>query len=89
MNVMCCCMQAGAPICPVYHFGQSQLFTFWGAESIMRKMGILAGFFYGRWYLPLPRNHDILSVASHPIAGDFPDLLPNANVCKLGTASNI
>jgi hypothetical protein len=86
---VCCCMQAGAPICPVYHFGQSQLFTFWGAESIMRKMGILAGFFYGRWYLPLPRNHDILSVAGHPIAGDIPDLLPNANVCKSGGASII
>ncbi len=73
-------MQAGAPICPVYHFGQSQLFTFWGAESIMRQMGILVGLFYGRWYLPLPCNHDILSAAGYPIAGKTPTLLHDKNM---------
>ena len=62
--------QCGADICPVYHLGQSQILSFWGPEDFIRRSRMLVGFMWGRWYLPLPRQHDIISVGGHPIKGD-------------------
>ena len=62
-------LQCGADICPVYHLGQSQILSFWGPDDFIRRSRMLVGFMWGRWYLPLPRQHDIISVGGHPIKG--------------------
>ncbi len=62
-------MQCGADICPVYHLGQSQILSFWGPDDFIRRSRMLVGFMWGRWYLPIPRQHDIVSVGGHPIKG--------------------
>ena len=33
---------------------------------------MLVGFMWGRWYLPIPRQHDIVSLGGHPIKGTGP-----------------
>ncbi len=36
-------MQAGAPIVPLYHLGQSQIISFWGAVGAIGTFGGLSG----------------------------------------------
>ena len=58
-----------ADILPVYHLGHSQLFTVWGPAQLSRRLRVAVGVFWGAYYLPLPRKHDLVSVAGHPIPG--------------------
>ncbi|KAK9908698.1 hypothetical protein WJX75_001591 [Coccomyxa subellipsoidea] len=60
-------IQAGADILPVYHIGNSQMFSFWGPKSLSRWLRVSVGIFWGRFGLPLPRRHDIISLLGRPI----------------------
>ncbi|KAK9919185.1 hypothetical protein WJX75_009964 [Coccomyxa subellipsoidea] len=60
-------IQAGADLVPVYHMGQSQLLTFWGAEKLSRRWRASIGIFWGAWGLPLPRKRPIISLVGAPI----------------------
>ena len=60
----------GADIMPVYHLGDSQLFHFWGLNALSRKLRASLGFVWGRWGLPLPMQHDLISAISYPIKGE-------------------
>lgn len=59
-----------ADIMPVYHLGDSQLFHFWGLNALSRKLRASLGFVWGRWGLPLPMQHDLISAISYPIKGE-------------------
>ena len=59
----------GADLVPVYHLGQTQLLTFWGTEQISRKWRASVGLFWGAYGLPLPRKHQIITLAGPPIPG--------------------
>ena len=59
-----------ADIMPVYHLGDSQLFHFWGLNALSRKLRASLGFVWGRWGLPLPMQHDLISAISYPIRGE-------------------
>ncbi len=58
-----------ADLVPVYHLGQTQLLTFWGTEEISRKWRASVGLFWGAYGLPLPRKHQIITLAGAPIPG--------------------
>ena len=58
-----------ADILPVYHLGNSQMFSFWGPIGLSRRMRMSVGLFWGLHGLPLPRRHDLVSVAGYPIPG--------------------
>lgn len=80
-------MQAGAPIVPLYHLGQSQIISFWDPAYIMGKLRMPLGCMWGRWCLPLPRQHYIITVCSHPIAGEA--LCAGAGVCQRQCAGEL
>lgn len=61
-----------ADILPVYHMGNSQMFTFWGPKSLSRWLQVSVGVFWGRYALPLPHRHDIISIVGRPIPGVDP-----------------
>lgn len=61
-----------ADLVPVYHMGQTQLLTFWGAENLSRRWRASIGIFWGAWGLPLPRKHPIISLVGSPIPGVLP-----------------
>ena len=54
---------------PVYHLGDSQLFDFWGFKWLSRKLRVSLGVIWGRWGLPLPRQHDLIALVDYPIQG--------------------
>ena len=54
---------------PVYHLGDSQLFDFWGFKWLSRKLRASLGVIWGRWGLPLPRQHDLIALVDYPIPG--------------------
>ena len=54
---------------PVYHLGCSQLLDFWGSEALSRRCRVCCGFFFGRWGLPLPRRHPIITLVGAPVPG--------------------
>ena len=56
-----------ADILPVYHMGNSQLLSFQGWPWLSRKLRAMVGVFWGRWYLPIPRQHDIITLVGSPI----------------------
>ncbi|KAK9832853.1 hypothetical protein WJX81_007967 [Elliptochloris bilobata] len=60
-------IQAGADLVPVYHAGVSQLLTFWGNERLSRRCRVTIGVFWGKWGLPLPRKHSIVTFVGKPI----------------------
>lgn len=60
-----------ADLVPVYHMGQSQLLTFWGAEKLSRRWRASIGIFWGAWGLPLPRKRPIISLVGAPIKGQL------------------
>ena len=62
---------AYADIMPVYHLGDSQLFNFWGFKWLSRKLRASLGVIWGRWGLPLPRQHDLIALVDYPIQGMY------------------
>ncbi len=62
-------MLGPADILPVYHIGNSQMFSFWGHRGLSRWLRVSVGVFWGRYCLPLPRRHDIISLVGRPIPG--------------------
>ncbi|CAL8461777.1 g1308 [Coccomyxa elongata] len=56
-----------ADILPVYHIGNSQMFSFWGHRGLSRWLRISVGVFWGRYCLPLPRHHHIISLVGRPV----------------------
>ena len=58
-----------ADIMPVYHLGDSQLFNFLGFKWLSRKLRASLGVIWGRWGLPLPRQHDLIALVDYPIQG--------------------
>lgn len=60
-------IQAGTDIVPVYHLGNSQMLSFKGFPELSRKLRSSLGIFWGRYGLPLPHQHDIISVAAPPV----------------------
>ena len=67
-----------ADIMPVYHLGDSQLFHFWGLTALSRKLRASLGFVWGRWGLPLPMQHDLISAISYPIKGE--ECIPRVDI---------
>ena len=61
-----------ADILPVYHLGNSQMLSFWGPVGLSRRLRMSVGIFWGAYGLPLPRKHDLVSVAGFPIKGVSP-----------------
>ena len=76
-------LQQGTPLVPVYAFGATQLLTvvpkshdgFWARMS--RKYRLALMFFYGTFYLPIPRPRKLVCVTGKPIAV-AKDLNPSA-----------
>ncbi|KAK9803780.1 hypothetical protein WJX73_006767 [Symbiochloris irregularis] len=66
-------IQAGADLVPMYHLGQSQLLTYRGFPKLSRRLRITLGWLWGRWYLPLPRKQDIVTLVGNPIAVEQAD----------------
>jgi hypothetical protein len=60
-------LQAG--IVPVYHLGSSQMLRCTGSSEWSRKMRASVCVFWGRWGLPLPYKHDIVSLVGTPLEG--------------------
>lgn len=63
-------VETGAPIVPVYHFGNSRAFDF-GPSFLMphaRRIGAALGVLIGRWGLPVPRRVPFMMVSGKPIA---------------------
>ncbi len=54
----------------MYHLGDSQLFDFRGFPWLSRKLRMSLGILWGRWGLPLPRQHDLIAVIGHPVQGE-------------------
>ena len=67
LNDACVC----ADIMPVYHLGDSQLFNFVGFKWLSRKLRASLGVIWGRWGLPLPRQHDLIALVDYPISGTY------------------
>ena len=63
-------MIASADLCPVYHLGSSQMFRFTGNKEWSREMRAAVCLFWGRWGLPLPYKHDIISLVGEPVTGE-------------------
>ena len=70
-----------ADIMPVYHLGDSQLLDFWGFKWLSRKLRASLGVVWGRWGLPLPRQHDLIALVDYPIPGAHPSEW-NCLVCQ-------
>ncbi|CAK0785740.1 hypothetical protein CVIRNUC_008951 [Coccomyxa viridis] len=62
-----CAIQAGADLVPVYHLGSSQMFRFTGNKEYSRILRASVCLFWGRWFLPVPYKHDIISLVGQPI----------------------
>ena len=63
-------IQAGTPILPVYHLGNSMLLGFVGAPSLSRRLRVSLGLFYGVAGTPLPHRHDMLTLVGDPLQGE-------------------
>ncbi len=74
-----------ADIVPVYHLGSSQMLRCTGSSDWSRRMRMSVCLFWGRWGLPLPYKHDILSLVGTPVRGD----LPRSHFCWLDSAGAI
>ncbi|KAK9838528.1 hypothetical protein WJX81_005754 [Elliptochloris bilobata] len=62
-------IQAGTDVVPVYHLGQTQVLSYAPlSPTLSRKIKTACGFFYGRFFLPLPHPAQIVSVVGAPIA---------------------
>ena len=58
-----------ADLVPVYHLGNTQLLSFWGNEAVSRRWRVCFGLLLGRWGLPLPRRHPIITLVGAPVPG--------------------
>lgn len=61
-----------ADIVPVYHLGSSQMLRCTGSSDWSRRMRMSMCVFWGRWGLPLPYKHDIVSLVGTPVTGESP-----------------
>lgn len=59
-----------ADIVPVYHLGSSQMLRCTGSSDWSRRMRMSMCVFWGRWGLPLPYKHDIVSLVGTPVTGE-------------------
>ncbi|KAK9918066.1 hypothetical protein WJX75_000903 [Coccomyxa subellipsoidea] len=62
-----CAIQSGVDIVPVYHLGSSQMLRCTGSSDWSRRMRMSMCVFWGRWGLPLPYKHDIVSLVGTPV----------------------
>lgn len=60
-----------AGIVPVYHMGSSQMLRCTGSSEWSRKMRASMCIFWGRYGLPLPYRHDIISLVAPPLHGEL------------------
>ena len=51
--------------------GSSQMFRFTGNKEWSRGMRAAVCLFWGRWGLPLPYKHDIISLVGEPVTGVY------------------
>lgn len=59
-----------ADIVPIYNLGQSHMLDFYGSCTLSRRMRAAVGVFWGRWFLPVPRRHDIIITVGRPVKGE-------------------
>jgi len=63
-------LQRGAPLVPIYYFGNTQLLDFAGGpamQKVSRSLRMSLLLFYGRWYLPVPYQVPITMVIGEPM----------------------
>lgn len=64
-----CAVENGAPIVPVYHFGNTRLLSFgpkW-AEPYGRRWRFSLGLLFGRFGMPIPRRVPLMMVVGRPV----------------------
>jgi 2-acylglycerol O-acyltransferase 2 len=63
-------LERGAPLVPIYYFGNTQLLDFAGGpamQKLSRSLRMSLLFFYGRWFLPVPYQVPITMVIGEPM----------------------
>ncbi|KAK9864727.1 hypothetical protein WJX84_010606 [Apatococcus fuscideae] len=60
-------IQTGIDIMPIYHLGQSEIFSVQGFPWLSRVMRITFVIFWGRWGLPIPRRQPSVTCVGEPI----------------------
>ena len=58
---------------PVYHLGSSQMLRCTGHAAWSRYLKASVALFWGRFGLPLPYKHDIISLVGPPLPGEEPE----------------
>lgn len=64
-------LRSGVDIIPIYMFGNTSVLsvlTHGILADVSRKLKLSATLFWGKWYLPIPRDDKILYVSGKPIA---------------------
>ncbi|KAI2501357.1 Diacylglycerol acyltransferase [Fragilaria crotonensis] len=68
-------LRENVDICPAYLFGNTSvltIFKYGPLASLSRRTGVALTYFFGKWYLPIPRNEKLLYVRGKPM--DLPHI---------------
>ena len=68
-------LQTGAPLVPLYCFGNTDIFHVFRARwlcRLSRRAQVSLQLFWGRWCLPLPYKRKLLLVVGTPVGGARP-----------------
>jgi len=60
-------LQRGLSLVPVYHFGNTQLYDYYGLSALSRRSRLSLLLFYGRFFSPIPYQHPLMMVIGKPI----------------------
>eukprot|EP00521_Asterionellopsis_glacialis_P013636 CAMPEP_0195296906 /NCGR_PEP_ID=MMETSP0707-20130614/20381_1 /TAXON_ID=33640 /ORGANISM="Asterionellopsis glacialis, Strain CCMP134" /LENGTH=212 /DNA_ID=CAMNT_0040358539 /DNA_START=373 /DNA_END=1011 /DNA_ORIENTATION=- len=63
-------LQEGVDIVPLYLFGNTSIFTVFKTgrlADLSRKLQVSLTYFWGKWYLPVPRDDKLLYVGGQPL----------------------
>jgi len=63
-------LQENVDVVPAYLFGNTSILTEWNWEALCnlsRKTGVVFTWYFGKWYLPIPRDEQILYARGKPL----------------------